>query len=47
MAVRLTTLDSYFAARSEPPVSLIKCDVEGHELPLLQGGARFRGSGRT
>lgn len=41
MAVRRTTLDSYFAARSGPPVSLIKCDVEGHELAVLQGGAEL------
>ena len=35
--VTVTTLDRYFPEGS-PTISLIKIDVEGHELPLLEGG---------
>lgn len=34
----LTTLDRYF---DQQPVHLIKCDVEGHELDVFQGGAQL------
>jgi FkbM family methyltransferase len=36
LAVPVTTLDLYLAA-PHPRVSLIKCDVEGHELRVFQG----------
>lgn len=37
--VNLTTLDDYY---TDPrPVRFIKCDVEGHECDVLQGGARL------
>ena len=34
------TLDDYFAVRPGVRVALIKCDVEGHELRVFQGGER-------
>jgi FkbM family methyltransferase len=40
-AVPLTTLDAYVEARDAGPVHLVKCDVEGAELGVLQGGARL------
>jgi FkbM family methyltransferase len=40
-AVPMTTLDAYAAARTPGPVHLIKIDVEGAELGVLQGGARL------
>ena len=36
LQVEVDTLDAYFS-NSRPP-SLIKCDVEGHELSVFQGG---------
>ena len=43
--VRLTTLDKTFQNASTP-IKFIKCDVEGHELPVIQGAraviARFK-----
>ena len=42
--IPLTTLDDYFAANPPPagsPVAFIKCDVEGHERAVFQGGARL------
>ncbi|MGE0761613.1 MAG: FkbM family methyltransferase [Pirellulaceae bacterium] len=36
--VRLTTLDAYFGQSSHRPVKFIKCDAEGHELRVFQGG---------
>ncbi len=34
-------LDDYLAEHEVGPVSFIKCDVEGHELPVFQGGRRL------
>jgi FkbM family methyltransferase len=31
---------------ADEPVSLIKCDVEGHELPVLRGGEQLLGEAR-
>ena len=38
MVVQAQTLDHLFL-QHDPPVSYLKADVEGHELPLLQGAA--------
>lgn len=35
--VTVTTLDSYAAGKIQGPVRVIKIDVEGHELAVLQG----------
>ncbi|MDP2819021.1 MAG: FkbM family methyltransferase [Polaromonas sp.] len=35
--VRVTTLDAYAAEKLHAPVRVIKMDVEGHELAVLQG----------
>tara|TARA_R110002096_G_scaffold29497_12_gene88776 strand:+ start:16164 stop:16928 length:765 start_codon:yes stop_codon:yes gene_type:complete len=32
-------LDDYIRDNKVGPISFIKCDVEGHELPVFQGGA--------
>ncbi len=37
---RVTTLDDYFADHPARPISFIKCDVEGHEYHVFQGGRR-------
>lgn len=37
--VSVTTLDDYFRLRCPKQVTLIKCDVEGHELEVFRGGA--------
>lgn len=43
--VRIETLDDYCAAHRIERVDLLKLDVEGHELDVLNGGARmFRNS---
>jgi len=42
--VEVTTLDYYFleqAGAENIPISLIKCDVEGHELEVFRGGRRL------
>ena len=36
--VETRTLDEYFAGHSSRPIRFIKCDVEGHELEVFQGG---------
>ena len=36
--IPLTTLDAYIAEHADRPVSLIKCDVEGHEPAVFSGG---------
>lgn len=36
--VAVTTLDQYFADYAGPPVAFIKCDVEGHEAAVFEGG---------
>ncbi len=41
VAVEVRTLDSYFAARPGVRIALIKCDAEGHELRIFQGGERL------
>jgi len=38
--VGVTTLDELFPPEAHPP-SLIKCDVEGHELAVFRGGERL------
>ena len=38
LSIQVTTLDRYFAERGDRPVRFIKCDVEGHELQVFQGG---------
>lgn len=37
--VALTTIDDFFKENALEKLSFIKCDVEGHELPALKGGA--------
>ena len=37
-ADRFLGLDDYINENGVGPVSFIKCDVEGHELPVFQGG---------
>lgn len=37
--VPVETLDSYCTREDLRPVSFIKCDVEGHELPVFRGAA--------
>lgn len=39
LTVRLTTLDESLPANTGVPLDLLKCDVEGAELMVLQGGA--------
>ena len=39
--VEVTTLDDYCEANSLADVGLIKCDVEGHELAVFEGGRRL------
>jgi FkbM family methyltransferase len=39
LPVEVTTLDA--ALEGTPPVGLVKCDVEGHELAALRGGERM------
>lgn len=36
--VSVTTLDDYFAGFDGPAVAFVKCDVEGHEAAVFQGG---------
>jgi len=36
--IPVTTLDEYVAEHADRPVSFIKCDVEGHEPAVFQGG---------
>ncbi len=36
--VKVDTLDHYFASFPETRIAFIKCDVEGHELEVFQGG---------
>lgn len=44
--VAVDTLDAYCAARNIAAIDLLKIDVEGHELDVLQGGAgMFRQGG--
>jgi FkbM family methyltransferase len=38
--VQTKTLDSFFEPPSNP-ISLVKCDVEGHELSVIKGAAGF------
>jgi len=35
---QVTTLDVFFADHQGPPISFIKCDVEGHEYEVFKGG---------
>lgn len=41
LTVPVTTLDEYFSTPDRRPVSFIKCDAEGHELNVFQGGERL------
>lgn len=38
--VRTCPLDEFLSERPGPPVRLIKCDVEGHELEVFRGAER-------
>ncbi len=38
VTVPMLTLDEYLRDTSVRPIALIKCDVEGHELDVFQGG---------
>lgn len=38
ITARVTTLDGFLAKHPQPPIAFIKCDVEGHELSVFQGG---------
>jgi len=40
VTVRVTTLDDVWADLGEPPVSIVKIDVEGAELDVLRGARR-------
>jgi len=39
--VQTTTLDAYCEANAVHNLTFIKCDVEGHELAVVSGGAKF------
>jgi len=45
-AVPTAALDDYLAAKGLDRVDVLKLDVEGHELSVLQGAARALGEGR-
>lgn len=45
--VRLETLDSYCAGHDIERIDLLKLDVEGHELDVLEGGKRMFAEGRV
>jgi FkbM family methyltransferase len=45
VAVALRTLDAVLG-EEHPPVDLVKCDVEGHELEVLRGGEKTLRRGR-
>lgn len=38
VSVPVLSLDEFFADRTRQPIHFIKCDVEGHELSVFQGG---------
>lgn len=39
--VQVTKLDDHFAGHADRPIAFIKCNVEGHELQVFQGGQRI------
>lgn len=39
--VRIMKLDDYLAGHADRPIAFIKCDVEGHERHVFQGGQRI------
>ena len=41
VTVPCTTLDAYWTRVGQPSVCAIKIDVEGHEIPVLQGGRQL------
>ena len=41
LKVAVTTLDSYFQNHDARPIRFIKCDVEGHEYDVFQGGKQI------
>ena len=43
--VRITTLDKYCSAKQIPAIHLLKLDVEGHELDVINGGAELFNNG--
>lgn len=44
--IQTTTLDDYIAAEGLDRIDVLKLDVEGHELSVLQGAERALGAGR-
>ena len=42
----VTTLDQFFAKRTDSPVRFIKCDVEGHEYEVFRGASRILANDR-
>lgn len=45
--VKITTLDHYCAAQRVGYIDLLKIDVEGHDLDVLQGGRSLLSSGKV
>ena len=43
VTVEVSTLDVEWMALGRPAVSVIKCDVEGNEWPILQGAESLLG----
>jgi FkbM family methyltransferase len=41
ITVEKTTIDDYFCSQNQTPINFIKCDVEGHELDVLNGGQKL------
>lgn len=39
--INITTLDDFFCKKNKISVNYLKCDVEGHELEVLEGGKNF------
>lgn len=41
LEIPVIRLDDYLQEHNVGPIDFIKCDVEGHELPVFQGGAHM------
>ena len=46
ITVQKTTLDDYFYSQNKIPINFIKCDAEGHELDVLEGGQKLLDTSR-